>query len=368
MAGEDRTQRATARRREQARERGQIVRSRELPAALTLLGVALLMRWGQSGWISVWRDLFRHLLTAVSHGEIASLALLMNLTAGNAVRWAAPPLVFAWCISAFGLMAQGGFLFAPQAFGLNWERFNPASNVGRIFSLAGLSPLLKSLIPLSIVLYLFAAILMREWAHILNSSHMALPAALALLFSILYELSWKAGLVLLFWSGLDYGIQYWNYERSLRMTTQEVRDEAKDTQGNPATRNRMRRRMRDVRRRLMLRQVARATVVITNPEEYAVALEYIPEKMPAPLVLAKGRGLLAQKIKREARWYEVPIVENPPLAQALYRTVEVGATIPAKLYMAVAEVLAFIFRAQARVRAEKEARDAKARGPQPPKG
>jgi flagellar biosynthetic protein FlhB len=367
MPAEDRSQRATARRKEQARERGQIVRSRELPAALTLLGVALLMRWGQSGWVLVWRDLLRHLLAFVSHGEIMSLSPLMNMTAWNVVRWAAPPLVFAWCISAFGLMAQGGFVFAPQAFGLKWERFNPANNVGRIFSLAGLAPLLKSLIPLGIVLYLFAAILMREWLHLLHSSHMALPAALAWLFGILYEFSWKAGLVLLFWSGLDYGIQYWNYERSLRMTTQEVRDEAKDTQGNPATRMRIKRRLRDMRRRLMLRQVARATVVITNPEEYAVALEYVPEKMAAPLVLAKGRGLLAQKIKREARWYEVPIVENPPLAQALYRTVEVGATIPAKLYTAVAEVLAFIYRAQARMRAEKEARDAKAAGPQPPR-
>ena len=368
MPGEDRSQRATPRRREQARERGQIVRSRELPAALALLGVAVLMRWGQSGWVLVWRGLFRHLLAAVSHGEIMSLSPLLSMTAWNAVRWAAPPLVFAWCVSAFGLMAQGGFVFAPQAAGLNWNRFNPANNIGRIFSLAGLAPLLKSLIPLGIILYLSVSIVLREWPHLLRSSTMALPAALVWLFSILYEFSWKGGLVLLFWSGLDYGIQYWNYERSLRMTTEEVRAEAKDTQGNPATRNRIRRRRRDMRRRLMLRQVARATVVITNPEEYAVALEYVPEKMAAPLVLAKGRGPLAQKIKREARWYEVPIVENPPLAQALYRTVEIGATIPAKLYTAVAEVLAFIYRAQARVRAEKDARGAKSSVPQAPKG
>jgi flagellar biosynthetic protein FlhB len=110
----------------------------------------------------------------------------------------------------------------------------------------------------------------------------------------------------------------------------------------------------------MMQQVARATVIITNPDEYAVALEYLPEKMAAPLVVAKGRGLLAQKIKREARWYEIPIVENVPLAQALYRSVEIGGSIPAKLYAAVAEVLAFIYRAQARLR---EAREAATRRP-----
>jgi flagellar biosynthetic protein FlhB len=113
-----------------------------------------------------------------------------------------------------------------------------------------------------------------------------------------------------------------------------------------------------MRRRQMLQQVARATVVIANPDEYAVALEYKPESMPAPLVVAKGRGLLAQKIKREARWYEIPIVENVPLARALYRTVEIGGTIPSKLYTAVAEVLAFIYRAQAQARARAE-RDTK---------
>jgi flagellar biosynthetic protein FlhB len=120
--------------------------------------------------------------------------------------------------------------------------------------------------------------------------------------------------------------------------------------------------MREMRRKQMLNQVARATVVITNPDEFAVALEYIPEKMAAPLVLAKGRGELAQKIKREARWHEIPIVENRPLAQALYRTVEVGGTIPAKLYTAVAEVLAFIYRAQTRMRAEAAGNSAKAPG------
>jgi len=360
MADEQRTERATPKRREKAREQGQLVRSRELPSALTLLGVAALLRFGQAGWISSWRDLFRHLLSASSRPELASITPILDATGTSAVRWATPPLLLAWCVSAFALFLQGGFVFAPQAFQPNFERFNPVNNLSRIFSVGGFSPMLKSLIPASFLLYIAAAIVLREWMPLLHSSQMGLAPALDWLAALLYEFAWKGGLVLLVWSGADYGLQKWNYERSLRMSKQEIRDEFKDTEGNPAIRGRIRRRRGELRRRLMMKQVSRATVVIANPDHFAVALQYIPEKMPAPIVLAKGRGIIAERIKREARWHEIPIVENPPLARALYRTVEIGASIPAKLYVAVAEVLAFIYRAQAqaRARAEAEARAA----------
>ncbi len=287
---------------------------------------------------------------------------LIHLTAWNVLRWAAPPLVLAWSISMLFYLAQGGFVFAPQALELSGARLNVANNLGRIFSAAGLSPLLKSLVPLGVLVYLGVSILSREWYELLHSLEMGLQGQTHWLASLAYEFSWKAGLVLLVWSGADYGLQKWSYEKSLRMSKQEVRDESKDMEGNPQTRTRIRKRRREMRRRQMLQQVSRATVLITNPDEYAVALEYKPETMVAPLVVAKGRGLLAQKIKREARWYEIPIVENVPLARALYRTVEIGGTIPSKLYTAVAEVLAFIYRAQARAKAEREAREKKSAG------
>lgn len=355
MADEQRTERATPKRREKAREQGQLVRSRELPSALTLLSVAALLRFGQTGWISSWRELFRNLLAASSKPEIASIMPILNSTGTSAMRWAAPPLSLAWTIAAFALFLQGGFVFAPAAFQPNWTRFNPVNNLGRVFSVGGLSPMLKSLIPASSLLYIAAVIISREWMALIHSSQMGLSPALDWLAALLYEFAWKGGLVLLLWSGADYGMQKWNYERSLRMSKQEIRDEFKDTEGNPAIRGRIRRRRGELRRRLMMKQVTRATVIITNPDHFAVALQYIPEKMAAPIVLAKGRGILAEKIKREARWHEIPIVENPPLARTLYRTVEIGASIPAKLYVAVAEVLAFIYRAQAQARARADA-------------
>jgi flagellar biosynthesis protein FlhB len=143
-------------------------------------------------------------------------------------------------------------------------------------------------------------------------------------------------------------LQRLNYERQLRMSKEEVRQESKETEGNPQIKRRIRKLQRQVRRRFKLRDVASATVVVTNPTHYAVALEYRMEAMAAPRVIAKGSNLLAQQIKKYALWHDVPLVENKALAQALYHAVEVGDAIPEKLYTAVAEILAFIFKAQGR--------------------
>jgi flagellar biosynthetic protein FlhB len=166
----------------------------------------------------------------------------------------------------------------------------------------------------------------------------------------IFEVAWKAALVLLIWSFLDYMFERQHLSSELMMSRQEVKDEYKDTEGNPIIKGRIRRIQRQVRRRQMLEATKRANVVITNPTEYAIALEYRPD-MPAPVVVAKGRNLFAAQIKEIARWQGIPMVENPPLAHVLYRTVEVGQSIPAKLYAAIAEILAAVYRAEARARA-----------------
>jgi flagellar biosynthetic protein FlhB len=245
--------------------------------------------------------------------------------------------------------AQGGFVLAPEALQPNWNRLNPASNIGQIFSTAGLSRLLRSLIPFVAIAIFAVSLLEREFPRIAHAARFDSRGLLAQLGALLFELAWKFGLVLLAWSGLDYFLQRHNYERSLRMTKQEVKQESKDSDGNPFIRSRMKRLRRALLRKTMAKDVARATAVITNPTHYAVAIEYRPETMSAPVVVAKGRNLLAQKIKEIARWHEIPIVENRVLAQALYKTTDVGQAIPPKLYAAVAEILAFLYRAQARL-------------------
>jgi flagellar biosynthetic protein FlhB len=345
VADENKTEQATPRRREKARERGQVARSRELPSALALLMVTMLVWWQAEVWRLQWREFLARTL-ALSSGDWQEFGRLLQQTAMLAIRWAAPPLLLSWLVAVGGALGQGGLVFAPAALSLNPGKLNPASNLSRLFSLASLRGLLKSLLPAGYLLYLGITLISSEWGKILRSCFLTPRASSAWLFALAYGLVWKAGLVFAVWFLFDYLIERLNFERQLRMSRQEIREEAKETEGHPMVRSRVRRLQRQMRRRRMLKDVARASVVVTNPTEYAVALEYRPEEMAAPVVVAKGRSLLAQRIKREANWHGIPLIENPPLAQALYRSVEVGQAIPAKLYAAVAEILAFIYRLQ----------------------
>jgi flagellar biosynthetic protein FlhB len=349
VADEDRTEKATPRRREKARERGQVARSRELPSALALLTVGVMIWWQAEVWRLQWREFLARTLPLPANG-LEEYGRLLQRTALLALRWAGPPLLLSWLIAAGGVVAQGGFVFAPTALSLNPGKLNPASNLGRLFSLGSLRGLLKSLLPVAYLLYLGITLISSEWGKILRSCFLTPRASSTWLFTLAYGLVWKAGLVFAVWFLADYLLERVSFERQLRMSRQEIREEAKETEGHPMIRSRIRRLQRQMRRKRMLKDVARASVVVTNPTEYAVALEYRPEEMVAPVVVAKGCRLLALRIKREANWLGIPIIENPPLAQALYRSVEVGQAIPAKLYAAVAEILAFIYRLQGRTR------------------
>lgn len=345
MADESRTEQATPRRREKARERGQVARSRELPSALALLTLTVLVWWQAEVWRLQWREFLARTLPLPS-SDMKMCVTLLQRTAMLAIHWGAPPLLLSWLLAAGGVVAQGGLVFTPAALSLKPEKLNPASNLSRLFSLGSLRGLLKSLLPAGYLLYLGITLISAEWDKILHSCFLTPRAASAWLFALAYGLAWKAGLVFAVWFLFDYFLERLSFERQLRMSRQEIREEAKETEGQPMVRSRVRRLQRQMRKRRMLKDVERANVVVTNPTEFAVALEYRPEEMTAPVVVAKGQRLLAQRIKQEANWHGIPIIENPPLAQALYRSVEVGQAIPAKLYAAVAEILAFIYRLQ----------------------
>ena len=351
MAQENRTEKATPRRRHKAREQGQVLRSRELSSAVALLGLVMAIGWQPLlSWRDGWRALWSHLLAqAASSGTILSVTPLLDEVGFVAARWLLLPLCAAFGMSALASLAQAGLNFSPQALMPKFNRLNPASNLGRLLSFGGASNTLKALVPMTILIYLGLGIMTRDWSPMASSAWSTPSAAVSWILSRIFELSWKASLIFLAWSGMDYMLQKFNYDRQLRMSKEEVKQEGKDTEGSPEIKRRIRRAQRQLRRRFRMADVARATVVVTNPTHYAVALEYRLETMAAPVVVAKGRNLLAQQIKECARWHEVPIVENKPLAQALYQAVEVGEVIPEKLYTAVAEILAFIFRAQGRI-------------------
>jgi flagellar biosynthesis protein FlhB len=346
LADESRTEQATPRRRQRARREGDVPRSRELPAALAVMTVVLFLWWYPQNWAADWRSLLDRSLNSAIRSDMAAGTPVLTWVAWRLCAWAGPSVALAWVVALAGSFSLGGFVAAPEALAPKPQRLNPANNLQKLFSLSGLQGLLKSLIPSAFVLYIAMAMIVRDWGPMLQMCRVGVRPSLGWLLLRIFEICWKGGLVFILWSGFDVLMARLNFERQLRMSRQEVRQDAKETEGHPAIRGRIRRLQREMRRRRMVRNVARATVVVTNPNEYAVALEYKPETMAAPVVMAKGRNLLAQKIKQEARWHGIPIVENPPLAQALYRAVEIGQTIPANLYTAVAEILAFIYRTQ----------------------
>jgi len=349
VADDSRTEQATPRRQAKAREKGQIARSREISGALAMLGAVMAIGWQAPRWSESWKGLLRGALSAATVGELTPQSNAFHVTVMTTLQWIGPVLLLTWILAVIGSVGQG-VVFSTENLTLKFERLNPAANLQKLFSLAGLSTLLKALIPMSVIAYIALSVISRDWVQLLGAVRVGGRGPLAWMFGVAFELSWKACLVFLAWSMADYLLQKFNFAKQLRMTKQEQREEIKETEGNPASKGRIRRLQKQLRRRLLLKRVQRATVVITNPTHYAVALEYRPEEMAAPLVVAKGRNLLAERIKEEARRHGVHMVENAPLAQALYRAVEIGQSIPPKLYRAVAEILAFIFRAQARAR------------------
>ena len=345
MADQNKTEKATPRRRLKAREQGQVARSRDLVAALGSTTGVVLLAWQLPAFAADWRGLLRHELDSAFTHPGQSLPVWHNdLTIFHGVALAA---TLSWMVATLGGVAQGGLVFAPAALTPNLSRLSPASRMGQLFSLSAVSHLLKALLPTAVIVYLAVTLLARDWMRLPTLLHASSRGLVGYTTSHMFELAWKGSLVLLGWSAADYFLERWRHENELKMSKQDLRDEFKESEGNPAVKMRVRRLQRQARRRRMLQDVERAAVVITNPTEYAIALEFRMD-MEAPVVVAKGRNLLAAQIRDIALWHGIPLVENPPLAHALYRAVEIGQAIPPKLYAVVAEILAAIWRAQAR--------------------
>lgn len=355
MADPQKTEQATEHRRSKAREQGTIARSRELPNVLAMGGAAVALSFMLPSVTSHWSRLYRELLDAAVSEDLRPSSPIFFWTALEALRWMLPVLMVVLMVSLGAGFAQGGFVFAPAALQPKVERFDPSKKLGQMFSPLGLSQIAKSLIPFAAIAWIAAGVLESSWTTIIHASSMGLMALSSFLGSMLMSLTWKAGLVLLAWSGVDYVLTWRKIESDLKMSKQEIKEESKDVDGNPLIKRRLRQVQRMMRRKWSLKAAATATVVITNPTHYAVALRY-EQDMDAPIVVAKGLDLVAQKIKEIARDSGVMLIENRPLAQALYKTVEVGDTIPGKLYQAVAEILVIVYRAQAEVRRAEAAR------------
>lgn len=238
-------------------------------------------------------------------------------------------------------LLQGGFVLKP--FEIKFDDLSPLKGLKRIFSVNGLAEALKTILKFTIAGLLFYSIMKRDLAVLPALTDMDLRSLAAFSGSLVMKAIAYGFLWFLFFGVADFFIERWRFERSLRMSRQEIKEEFKESEGNPAAKSRMRSIQRELARRRMMQEVPKATVVITNPTHIAVALRYEEGRMKAPTVVAKGAEIVAEKIKEVARTHQVPIVEDKPLARLLFK-VDLGASIPEDLYRAVAKVLAYIYR------------------------
>jgi flagellar biosynthetic protein FlhB len=359
---DNKTEQATPKKREMARGKGQIARSRELPGVFALAAVAGVMAMMAPMSVTHWTTLYRDTLYVASTANLDINGPILFWSEVEVLRWIVPILMAAMALSAFAGLMQGGFSFAPEALALKFDRFNPASKLGQIFSITGVNNMLKSLLPFGAILWIAISAIKANWQMMERASSLGMRTFASFVGDMIFGVTWKSGMVLLAWSAVDYLLTWQKMESDLKMSKQEIIEEYKTSEGSPLIKSKIRQLRRALRRKQSLKAAATATVIITNPTHYAIALRYETD-MPAPLVVAKGRDLLAEKIKQLARDNGIMLIENKPLAQALYKSVEVGDAIPAKLYQAVAEILVIVFRAQAEVRKrEAERRNRNASG------
>lgn len=343
----DKTEEPTQRRKEEARKKGQVAKSAELSSIIVLLTLFFILNI-LGGW-------FYSLLSSYMKNNLGPAALTKELSETNVGNILFQHIAFFFQIFlplGLGAMAvalavnfiQVGFLFTAETLKPKFNRINPINGFRRVFSTQGLVELVKSALKLVIVTYFVYSTLKGRIMALFDTVKQSPLDVAKVIWSIIYQVAVKICIFLLILAVFDYIYQRWQLKKSLRMTKKEVQDEYKQTEGNPQIKNKIRQRQRQIAARRMMQEVPKADVVITNPTHLAVALRYDSSSMAAPVVVAKGEGFIAEKIKELAKVSGVTLVENKPLAQALYKTVDIGEAVPAKLYQAVAEVLAFVYR------------------------
>ena len=339
------TEKPTKRKLDKARREGQFPSSREFLAALQFLTFVVLVAAGGRAFLERSRETARYFLTAAFH-----LQLTPNAVAGlyrKSVGHMFQPLIWmAVCLTGVALAGQLGSTrlgVSLQKLAPDPKRLNPLEKIRNIPA-QNTASFLQGLVFLPLLALAVYTIARENLSAYAGLVRVGVWPAVSVVSSSLKDLLWKAAFLFLVIGGLDFLRVYRRHTKSLRMTKQEIRDELKETEGNPQIKSRVRRIQRDLARRNMMKEVAKATAVIVNPTHYSVAIRYEMESMAAPRVLAKGKNYLARRIRELALQHEVPIIENQPLAQALYKSAEVGQEIPPHLYRAVAEVLAYIFK------------------------
>ena len=341
----DRTERATPRRRRRVREEGRVAYSRDLNLSFAFLSAILALYFAMKLIYTSMMEGFNYFLSFPEKAEI-TLSSFTSQMKGLMERFAVPiGLAFSIPLGVSLLvgLVQTRFLFAPKVLRLDFSRLNPVQGFKRMFSLRSLVELLKNAVKLVILGVVAYTVLKGEWDHLVLMPLLTVEQSSLKMLNILFQVGLRCGIALLALGVVDYLYQRWEYEKSIMMTRQELKEEYKEVEGNPEVKRRQRQLMMEIMRRRMIQRVPEATVVITNPVHVAVALKYEVENMEAPVLIAKGAGDTAKRIVEIARENDVPVVRNPPVARMIYETTEIGDEIPESLYRAVAEIIAYVY-------------------------
>jgi flagellar biosynthetic protein FlhB len=347
--GGERTEEPSQRRLEEARKRGQVPRSRELTNFATMIGGSAVLMASGSAMATRLSQVMRRSLSIDPQSLLDPYTMLSSLAEAciSAVTILLPMFGAVIGLVVLASVALGGWNFSMEALVPDFTRLSPLAGVKRLFGQRGATELGKALLKCAMVGGVCAAVVSWIFRDVLALGHMEPRAAIgrgAALMS--WSFVWLCASLALV-AIVDVPLQLFQFKQSLRMTRQELRDEAKESDGRPETKQRIRQLQQTLARRRMMHKVPTADVVIVNPTHFAVALKYDPKNMRAPRVLAKGVDLVAQNIRRIAEEHRVPIFDSPKLARALYRSTDLNKEIPAGLYMAVAQVLSYIFRVRA---------------------
>lgn len=348
---QERTEEATQQRRDDFRKRGQVAQTRELASVFVLLGSALLF-WALGRFALqqvselITYTLGQNLVAAVKSGDVAPIIAFVSK---KMILLLAPVVGLLLVLSFISTVVQVGFLYNEEALDFDLEKINPLNGLRRIFSLRSLVEGLKSMLKLTLVTAVVYSLVKDEVALLPRLSFFSIEQIMAYTGGLTIRLLGGLGIFMAVIAGADYFFQRWDLEKQMRMSKQEIKEEHKSREGDPMIKARIRRIQREMANKRMMKDVPKADVIVTNPTHIACALMYDPKTMAAPRLVAKGSGLIAEKIKEIARENGVPVLENKPLARAIFKTLKIGQTVPRELFTAVAQVLSYVYRLKRKV-------------------
>lgn len=343
---QEKTEKATPKRRQETRQKGQVAKSADVPSSFIFLFAFLFLLFAGGVIAGKLVELFRlpfeqWLLADVT---MESVVDIYGHVLGQGAFVLLPIMMVAIVAGLTGNFVQIGVLFTTEPLKMKLERLNPFQGAKRIFSKRALVEFLKSLLKFTVVAIVVILILQYNIEDLFKLSRVPMEATAGVIGRLLIQMGLFVALTLVLLSIPDYLYQRYDHEKNIRMSKQDIKDELKKTEGSPEIKDKVKQKQRQMAMHRMMQAVPQADVIITNPTHYAVALKYDAEEMNAPEIVAKGTDLLAKRIREIAEEHEIPLMENPPLARALYEQTNVGDSVPQELYQAVAEVLAYVYR------------------------